>query len=208
MRIEVVKQKRKTIALKFVDSKTAILKVPLSYSQKKIQEFLQSKAAWIDKTVKKLEIAENFANGFQLDKNVYFFGKNLGTVEEVLGCENLSTEQKSKLLKKFYNAQFPRLVEVAEKLSEMTGLKYEKIKPTTSRCVWGSFSSAKVMKLNWKLILLPAELVSYVVVHELCHGLQMNHSKKFWQNVGMFLPDYKKNEKELSSFAFVLKKDF
>ena len=55
---------------------------------------------------------------------------------------------------------------------------------------WGSCSSEKNLNFNWKLILAPPEVLDYVVVHELCHLKEMNHSKAFWDEVGKVMPEY------------------
>jgi predicted metal-dependent hydrolase len=57
---------------------------------------------------------------------------------------------------------------------------------------WGSCSSDKNLNFNYKILFLPPELVDYIVVHELCHLAEMNHSWRFWQLVGHTIPDYKK----------------
>ena len=56
---------------------------------------------------------------------------------------------------------------------------------------WGSCSSKHNLNFNWKCIMAPIEMVDYIVVHELCHLKQMNHSQAFWNEVGKILPDYK-----------------
>lgn len=62
---------------------------------------------------------------------------------------------------------------------------------------WGSCSSARNLNFNWRLMMAPLEVLDYVVVHELCHLKEMNHSKEFWAEVEKVLPDYKERKKWL-----------
>lgn len=69
---------------------------------------------------------------------------------------------------------------------------FERVAVKDLRSRWGSCSSKKNLNFHYKLLFLPVELLDYVVVHELCHLVEMNHSYKFWQLVGKTIPDYKK----------------
>lgn len=68
---------------------------------------------------------------------------------------------------------------------------------------WGSCSSTGAIHLNWRLMQLPARLVDYVLVHELCHRLEMNHSAAFWLRVAQVLPDYRRLRHELKQYRIV-----
>lgn len=71
------------------------------------------------------------------------------------------------------------------------------VKVGSANTRWGSCSGKNSLNFTWKLILASEAAVDYVVVHELCHILQHNHSARFWQEVGRVLPDYKEREKLL-----------
>ena len=70
------------------------------------------------------------------------------------------------------------------------GQPYNRITIRAQRTRWGSCSAQRNLNFNWKLIMAPPEALDYVVVHELCHLHDFNHSPKFWANVARFLPDY------------------
>ncbi len=81
------------------------------------------------------------------------------------------------------------------------GVDYHRITIRNQKTRWGSCSSKGNLNYNWKLALLPGHLIDYVVVHELAHRVEMNHSGRFWKLVGQQLPDYPVYRKELAEYA-------
>ena len=208
MKIEIIREKRKTIMLKLVDSENAVLKVPKDLSEKKINDFVESKKAWLEKTSRSLKRNEDFSKEFNFDEFVYLFGQKTASVNEIaLDFLNQTAVKKRKLIKSFYLSHFDELLKIASQISATTGLKYSDIKPIDSVRIWGSYNANGVMKLNWKLLILPKDLCEYVICHELCHSLHMNHKPKFWVDVEKICPNYKNLRKQLTTYGFLLKKD-
>ena len=87
--------------------------------------------------------------------------------------------------------------ERADYFASSMGLSFNRIAIREQRTRWGSCSSKKNLNFNWKLLLAPPQVLDYVVVHELCHLKQMNHSKAFWTEVEAVLPDYKERKRWL-----------
>jgi predicted metal-dependent hydrolase len=77
------------------------------------------------------------------------------------------------------------------------GLSWNRISIRNQKTRWGSCSKKKNLNFHFKLALVPSELADYVVVHELCHLKEFNHSKKFWELVALTVPDHQKKRKEL-----------
>jgi hypothetical protein len=71
------------------------------------------------------------------------------------------------------------------------GLRYQNIRISSARTRWGSCSSRGTLSFTYRLIMAPAEVVDYVVMHELVHTQIKNHSKIFWNKVGELMPDYR-----------------
>ena len=92
----------------------------------------------------------------------------------------------------------PKVEEYAKKF----GFQYNKIRITSATTRWGSCSSKRNLNFSYRLILTPKEMVDYVIVHELCHLRQMNHSRLFWNEVEQILPDYKVAEKWLKQNSY------
>jgi predicted metal-dependent hydrolase len=82
-------------------------------------------------------------------------------------------------------------------LSEQTGISYRRIQVRAQRTCWGSRSSSGTISLNLCLLFLRPQILRYLLIHELCHGRHMNHSKRFWSLVGRYEPQYRAVDKEL-----------
>ncbi len=85
-----------------------------------------------------------------------------------------------------------------ERVSARTGLGYNRVFLRTQKTRWGSCSHRHNISLNRCLLFLAPELVDYLMVHELCHTLQPNHSQAFWETVGSFMPDYRALDRRLN----------
>lgn len=84
------------------------------------------------------------------------------------------------------------------------GVNCTKLTLRSARTRWGSCSSQRHVMINWKLIMAPEAVLDYVVVHELCHILQMNHSKNFWALVQTYMPDWREKKAWLKEYGLSL----
>ena len=81
--------------------------------------------------------------------------------------------------------------------AEKIGVSYGKITLRQQKTRWGSCAVNGNLNFNWLLILAPPQVLDYVVVHELCHRIEMNHSRAFWEEVETVLPDYRERQRWL-----------
>jgi len=93
--------------------------------------------------------------------------------------------------------------EHVERYAKEHGFTYNRIAIRNSRRSWGSCSELGNLNFHYKIIFLPQELAEYLVVHELCHLREFNHSPRFWAQVEQIIPDYKERKKSLSNIENV-----
>lgn len=85
--------------------------------------------------------------------------------------------------------------------AQQMGVTYNRIAIRSAKTRWGSCSAQGNLNFHWKLILMPPQVLDYVVVHELAHRKEMNHSPRFWAEVEAVLPDYRKRRKWLKDYG-------
>ena len=86
-----------------------------------------------------------------------------------------------------------------DSLSTLTDNPFKAMHVRGQRTCWGSHSSSGTISINYCLLFLDPALLRYLMIHELCHARHMNHSRRFWQHVGRFEPDYKRLDKALGN---------
>jgi len=86
-------------------------------------------------------------------------------------------------------------------LNQIYNFSYNRVSVKNQKSRWGSCSKRGNLNFNYKIVYLPEALTDYLIVHELCHLKEMNHSKNFWLEVGRAIPDYKVRRRELRNFG-------
>ncbi len=87
--------------------------------------------------------------------------------------------------------------------NEFYNFEYKRVAVRNQKTCWGSCSEHKNLNFNYKIAFLPQELMDYVIVHELCHLKEMNHSKDFWTQVARTLPEHKEYRRRLRSMTHI-----
>ena len=169
--IKIIRSKRKTISLEITQGAEILVRAPLRMSKKDIEKFVDEKSDWVEKHLQKVQ--ERVTERQQIDKL---------TDEELHKLADLA-----KQVLPVKAAHFAKLMNVS----------YGRITIRNQKTRWGSCSAKGNLNFNCLLMLTPPEIVDYVVVHELCHRKEMNHSSKFWAEVERVLPDYKVRRKWL-----------
>ena len=161
MEYTVIYSKRRTLCLQIKGDYTILVKAPYGISQEKIASFVSSHKGWIEKAIGRLESKPKIDNL---------------TKEEILN------------LKKQTQEIITPIIELYSKKMDVSPLG---VSINSAKTRFGSCSSKKKLNFSCRLALYPLPAIEYVCVHELAHLYEMNHSKKFWQIVEKYLPDYK-----------------
>jgi len=92
-------------------------------------------------------------------------------------------------------------IKILERYNKIYNFTYNRISIKNQKTRWGSCSIKNNLNLNYRIKLLPQKLKEYIIVHELCHLKEFNHSKNFWKLVEKTIPDYKNIKKELKKYS-------
>ncbi len=161
MDYKIVYSKRKTVSLKITNEGLTV-HAPLGVPKKKLDEIVQKHESWIKTTEERTRRERSFWDSMSDDQ-----------------IKELRTLAREVLTKK------------TEFYSNIMGLKYGRITISSAKTRFGSCSSRGDISYSYRLMAYPKKAVDYVVVHELCHLVHMNHSKDFYALLEKILPDYK-----------------
>lgn len=171
MEVEVVYSNRKSIAIQIKPNGTVVLRAPYGVPKKEINRILEEKRSWIEEHLQ--EIATRQAQQQSVPKF---------SIDEINELANKALKYIPERVKYF---------------APIVGVNYSRITIRNQKTRWGSCSAKGGLNFNCLLMLTPPEVIDYVVVHELCHRKEMNHSPAFWAEVENVLPNYKAAKKWL-----------
>lgn len=184
MNVKIIRSNRKTLAIQINPDLSVTVRAPIYASQREIGRILKEKEGWIQKHIEKIREQEAKRKEIYGEKGEY--GKSAER-------EYLSNEEIHKLAEKALE-YIPKRVSY---FAKQIGVTYGKITIRNQKTRWGSCSSKGNLNFNCLLMLTPPEVIDYVVVHELCHRKEMNHSGAFWAEIEKVIPSYKEQVKWL-----------
>lgn len=171
--ITLIRSRRKSLAIEITPELQVVVRAPARMPVREINAFVQEKDDWIRAHLQQMAEKKRLREQYR---------------EQALSKEELQelVTQAMKLIpqKVHYYAQ-------------IIGVTYGRITIRNQRTRWGSCSGKGNLNFNCLLLLMPEEVLDYVVVHELCHRKEMNHSARFWEEVEKILPDYRQRRKWL-----------
>lgn len=200
---KLVRSKRRTVALVISAEAALIVRAPLRINLAYLQRLVFQKRFWIEEKKKEvlamlgLVKSKKFVDGEEFLYLGEIYRLKIEDCQEISLAGNLCFPQKflpqakEKMLRWYRQKALEKITERAEFYSKITGWQFKKIAITKAEKRWGSCSPRASINFSWRLIMAPLAVVDYVVVHELAHLPEKNHSHRFWSKVGAVLPDYK-----------------
>ena len=177
---ELKRSRRRTIGLKVDEEAGLLVNAPFICPIYKIEEVLRSREGWIVDCFRKMEEAGRLAES------------------------DITDQEWEKLQKRYKRYARQVLLERTEYYARLMGVSYNKVTIKDMKTRWGSCSSEGNISYHWRLILAPAQVMDYIVVHELCHRKHMDHSADFWLEGERVLPDYRERRKWLKAHQRIL----
>ena len=167
----IIRSRRKTLGIQISGPDEVTVRAPLHMPEGEIRRILEQQRGWIESHLEKA-----------------------ARLAEVRNAQPALTEQEIRTLANAATAAIPLKV---RHWAGRIGVRYGRITIRNQRTRWGSCSTAGNLNFNCLLMLCPENVIDYVIVHELCHRKEMNHSPRFWDLVASVLPDYKASRKWL-----------
>ncbi len=189
MKVNIKRKKRKTISITVTSQGVVEVSAPLFTTNEEIQAFLISKQKWIDNALNKITNTNNefikvidYTYGLLYGKYVYY------TTE----FKNIYTSEAKEYLPKRLN-----------ELAKIYGFNFNNVKIREFKSKWGSCTAKKDISLNTRLIMLDKHIIDYVILHELCHTIYMNHKQGFYNKLSTYFQDLKSVKSYLKKMSFI-----
>lgn len=214
--LNLLRESRKTLCIKIDETGQMHIRAPKSMPLNDILAFVNKHENWIAKK------QSNITKQRQTNEPVLSYSKflYLGNGYDAI-CVNYLKElkiegknflipekygqKKKEYIKKWLKEQAMALVESRVLyFSKIFSISFGALFMVNSKAKWGQCNTKREISINWKAIMLPPSTIDYIILHELAHIYELNHSKEFWSVVAKMMPDYKKEKNLLKNCNYIL----
>lgn len=205
--LEVHRCKRKTLGI-YISHKKVIVRCPWVARKSEVTEFIESNQEWIENRLYEESIRDGELLRIENGKTIYYRARELTIVFKenrhqrilvsgsnfIIQGHKLTPEKAEKqleefLIKKAEDYIIPRAMGLAKHLGVDGKIKQIKLRKTKTK--WGHCTSTGIVQYNWMIMLAPYSIIDYMITHEICHLVHMDHSRRFWNLVESFCPNHK-----------------
>ncbi len=189
----------KSIKIRISTNGEVVISAPPRASKKECEAFLKMHEEWVRNTLLKLKTRneESTHSKLKADGKIAYLGEALDlTIDSSIKPKYIISNDeiilKNSDLSSFYKTEARKIFESkCAEIAPFYGVNYAKIRIGSQKSRWGSCSSNKTLSFNQNLVKAPRSIIEYVVIHEICHLLQPNHSAAFWNEVGRLCGDFR-----------------
>lgn len=197
---------------------TVVVRAPTKINDEQITKFVAQKQMWIVSKLAKIKNNQDkFGDVMNYQQYLLYGNKYKLAMADVKKVEAYNASQTILIPSKteqdrvlgvvcqFYKKKARQVL--SKRLSYLQSIM--RIEPkavsfSNSKGRWGACNSHGKILLNWRIIMLPPQCIDYVLIHELCHLIEMNHSGRFWNLVQTFLSNYQESREQLREYSFLL----
>ena len=213
---KIIKSNRRTMSLSISREGAIVVRAPNRIKEQDINKFVTQKQDWLISKLAEIQLNQNkFSDIIEYQKFLLFGLKYEIALADIKRIETNGhtilvpkTTEQEKILPSIIHFYKKKAKEIISKrvayIKSIMHIEPKAIKITNSRGRWGACNSNKNISFNWRIIMLSPACIDYVIVHELCHLVEMNHSKRFWTLVETFLPNYNDLRAQKKEYGFLL----
>ncbi|MCP3965766.1 MAG: M48 family metallopeptidase [Lentisphaerae bacterium] len=218
---KIVRSQRKSLSIQVSPKGEVIVRAPLLMPRKLIDQAVNKNREWINERQVEFnrQLEEHPPPGFTPGDWYYFLGEKypleftlnaaFSRMIELAGSFKTAAAEpeiiKKRLIKWYRKEASFYLKERVEILAEHFDWEVSEVKINSANRRWGSCTCQGALNFPWRLVMCPPEIIDYVIMHELAHLKEMNHSAKFWYEVQKMCPDFSKHRKYLRDNAHKFK---
>lgn len=221
MKVIIERSDKKSISLTVKSADILLVRAPRFFPKEEIAKIVDEKKDWISARVELIQRNKTNYGELYSFKAVILEGKVLPITLSDVKKSSIDLENRALIMPEKYADQFdkrrtetikqvyayaksrlPKLVSIIGTRLCLCPAKIE-IKRIRGKNIWGKCDQDKRIIIDYRVAQLPAEIQTYILIHEFCHLVQLNHSSKFWQMVEYYLPNYKILRKQLDEYHFI-----
>jgi len=214
----IIRTHRRSLSLTITKEGKFVVHAPKKLSVDEILKYIVEKEKWITSKQKEIQDKLNI-NKDVITYNEYLFLGKKYKYDFISGLKKIELSDKlfvipskiesndiNKYMKKWYVTNAKKILsDRLEYFADIMQLDYSTFNICNSKNRWGSCDSNRNIKLNFRLIMLPHKVIDYVIIHELSHIVELNHSKSFYKIISTIMPSYKLQQKILKEYDYVLR---
>lgn len=213
----IIRTHRRSLCLTITKDGDLVVRAPKKMNMNDILKYICEKEKWIASKQKEIQTKLSINRDILNYDKLYFLGKKYG-IAKTQGIRKIELSENNFIvpniedcdlipkLKRWYIKQSEKILkERLEYFANIMQIDYASIKICNSKSRWGSCDSFRNIQLNFRLILLPHKAIDFVLIHELAHIIEFNHSKEFYKVIQTIMPSYKLQQKILKENDYLLR---